>query len=167
MIRKRCKWPVAVLLLSQAPVFASALPEVHLAAAKNLQVDGRQSEAACIPLLLEFAAVSCEYCQLLEEEILKPILRNRDYDSRVLMRRVVVDAGSTLRGFDGKQVVARDLAHRYSVFVTPTLLFTDGSGNEIAERMVGVNTLEMYGGYLDQALDASVRKLRDSNPDCR
>ena len=45
--------------------------------------------------------------------------------------------------------------------MTPTLLFVDSQGRELAERMVGVTTLEFYGGYLDQAIDASSDKLRE------
>lgn len=162
-MRKWCKWPIALLLMSEASVNATELPPVSLSAVNNLQIDGHKAETACMPLLLEFSASACEYCDLLEEEILKPMLRNRDYDKRVLMRRIMVDSESTLTGFNGKPVTTGKLTYRYKVFVTPTLVFLDSEGNELAERMVGVNTLEMYGGYLDQALDASTQKLLESN----
>jgi len=127
----------------------------------NLNRESRQAEEACIPLLLEFASEHCEYCTLLEEEVLNPTLLNRDYDQRVLMRKLVIDRSGKLRDFNDKPVSAADLASRYKVFVTPTLLFLDSRGRELTERMVGVMTLEFYGGYLDQAMDASSKKLRD------
>ena len=127
----------------------------------DLHREGRQAEAACVPLLLEFAAEHCEYCTLLEEEVLDPTLLNRDYERRVLMRKVVIDRSGKLRDFNDTPVNATELASRYKVFVTPTLLFLDSQGRELAERMVGVTTLEFYGGYLDQAMDASSEKLRE------
>jgi len=138
----------------------SALPPVEIEPARDLAREAGRAGQGCRPLLLEFAAESCEYCALLEEEILKPLLRNRDYDSRVLIRRVILDDGSELTGFDGKPLSSADLADDYDVFVTPTLVFVDSRGRELAERMVGVTTLEMYGGYLDRALDRAAEKLR-------
>jgi thioredoxin-related protein len=129
--------------------------------ASNLHRESLEAERGCKPLLLEFAAISCSYCHLLEAEVLNPTLLNRDYDRRVLMRKLMVDNATRLTDFDGTgQVSAEQLASRYKVYVTPTLLFVDSRGREIAERMVGVTPLEFYGGYLDMALDASVDTLR-------
>ena len=50
--------------------------------------------------------------------------------------------------------------------MTPTLLFVDGSGQELTERMVGVTTLDFYGGYLDLALDRARANL-SNRPECR
>jgi len=148
----RCKWVsfvVAVALPNGAN--ASALNGMPLAS--DLRNEAAQAQAACIPVLLEFAADSCEYCVLLEEEVLKPMLLNRAYDQRVLVRKVALDGAARLRDFDGQSVNAAGLAKRYRVTVTPTLIFVGNRGEELAERMVGVTTLEFYGGYLDQALD--------------
>ena len=93
--------------------------------------------------------------------MLNPTLLNRDYERRVLMRKLMIDSATRLTDFDGAtEVSAQQLASRYKVYVTPTLLFVDSRGQEIAERMVGVTTLEFYGGYLDMALDASRETLR-------
>ena len=43
--------------------------------------------------------------------------------------------------------------------VTPTIILVDGAGKEIAKRQTGVNTVEMYGWYLDQAIDDAVLAL--------
>ena len=159
----RCKWLTAVgLILATLEVFAGT-PAGEVPLAKDLEREGRQAERACIPLLLEFSSLHCEYCTLLEDEVLKPTLLNRDYDRRVLMRKLVIDDASRLHDFDGKTIDASQLASRYKIFVTPTLVFVDRHGKELAERMVGVTTLEFFGGYLDQALDISREKLRTLN----
>ena len=45
-------------------------------------------------------------------------------------------------------------------YVTPTILFVDHTGRQLAERMVGINTIEMYGGYLDQCIDTALMHIR-------
>jgi len=161
----RCKWVAAgltvILAVTAAGSFAAGVP-----LARDLALAGRQAGRACVPLLLEFAADDCDYCTLLEEEVLNPTLLNRDYEQRVLMRKLVLDRGIKLRDFAGKSINASDLANQYRVFVTPTLLFVDSKGRELAERMIGVTTLEFYGGYLDQALDVAQEKLRKQT-ECR
>lgn len=160
MIPAVCKWLGLWTLLITGIVCASDdLIPVQLQLTDDLQAEGRAAERICVPLLLEFSSLSCSYCDLLEEEILKPILRNRSYQQRVRIRKVRLDSYRTLRDFDGRHTTAEKLAQRYRVFVTPTLLFVDRQGRELAERMVGVTTLELYGGYLDQALDQARQKL--------
>ena len=143
---------------------------VHMAGAAGIQLadnlheEGRQAERDCKPLLLEFSAASCGYCRLLEEEVLNPTLLDRDYDRRVLMRKVMIDGAERLTDFDGSDTInTSQLANRYNVHVTPTLLFVDSQGQELAKRMVGVTTLDFYGAYLDAALEISRDKLRAMN----
>ena len=144
----------AVVLLWVSGVHAVPL-------ASDLHTAGSEAESDCKPLLLEFSDSGCSYCHLLESEVLDPTLLNRDYDRRVLMRKLLLDSSTRLRDFDGDhRVSARQLADRYGISVTPTLLFVDARGEELTERMVGVTTLEMYGGYLDAALDAARAKLQ-------
>ena len=156
----RCKWVLPVVAAALAGI-ANANPVNDVPPASDLGNEASQAEGAYIPLLLEFAADSCEYCVLLEEEVLKPMLRNRDYDQRVLVRKVALDRAAQLRDFDGQKVSAAELAERYRIGVTPTLIFVDRRGEELAERMVGVTTLDFYGGYLDQALDSAAETLRE------
>lgn len=152
---------ILILLAFSGPAGAQTdLAPVEVTLARDLGWTMGRSAGSCRPLLLEFAAESCAYCELLEEEFLKPMLRNRDYDQRVTMRKLLLDGGTRLIDFDGKPVSAEKLARRYRVRVTPTLLFLDGRGRELTERMVGINTPDFYGGYLDQALETAAGKLR-------
>ena len=163
MKRNISKWIgllVAVPCLSAWGNVGAAVP-----LARNLEVAGQLAASDCKPLLLEFSAVACEYCRLLEIEVLNPTLLNRDYDRRVLMQKLLIDRPDRLKGFDGDPISAEQLAQKYRVFVTPTLLFVDAQGRELAERMVGVTTLDFYGGYLDIALENARRKLR-TRGDC-
>jgi len=38
--------------------------------------------------------------------------------------------------------------------------FFDPQGHEVADPIVGLVTVDYYGGYLDQAIDTSIAKIR-------
>jgi thioredoxin-related protein len=134
--------------------------EVEIPVASNLQADGQQARAARLPILLSFSALVCEYCRQLEDQFLRPMLISGEYSDRVLIRRVLLDNGYRTIDFSGERISTTQLSDRYKVYVTPTLLFLDGNGNELARRMVGINTPEMYGGYLDNCIDTALYVLR-------
>ncbi|MGB5442907.1 MAG: hypothetical protein WBN57_09800, partial [Gammaproteobacteria bacterium] len=98
---------------------------------------------------------------LLEEDFLQPMLLSGEYRDKIIMRKLVLDDGSRLRDFSGQRIDATRLSDRYRVYVTPTILFVDGNGKEIAERMVGINTPEMFGGYLDDCIETAWLMLRN------
>ncbi len=160
-MKRTGKWnlafPALVLTLISGALWASAAIQVPLG--KQLQQDARSSAHSDRPIMLVFAARYCHYCELLEEEILRPMLLSGDYEQQVIMRKLLVDSDLPIEDFDGHQRKPAELSRRYGIKVTPTVLFVDAAGNELAERMVGINTVEMYGGYLDAAIEEARGKL--------
>jgi len=134
--------------------------EIEVPLATDLQADGRQASEARLPVLLVFSAIACEYCRQLEDEFLRPMLISGEYTDRIVMRRLLLDNGSRVIDFSGERIATSQLSDRYKVYVTPTILFLAGNGREIARRMVGINTPEMYGGYLDNCIDTALYTLR-------
>lgn len=145
-----------------AEVEADDLPPVTLIAAKDLRSDSQQSHDARIPILLYFGSDYCTYCRYVEEEQLKPMLRNHVYDTKVMVRRVNMNDYGNITYIDGKTFSASELATFYRTSMTPTLIFIDADGHEIAPRLVGVSSRDFYGGDLDNSIDAALNKLRHS-----
>lgn len=127
----------------------------------SLYADAAQAGRDKLPIMLVFTGVVCSYCDELEEEIIQPMLRGGEYTDTVIIRKLVVDNGSRVTDFSGQRIDTADLAHEYGVFVTPTILFVDPDGYQLAERMVGINTVEMFGWYLDQCIESALLRLRD------
>lgn len=127
---------------------------------RDLHADGQVAAARTLPILLSFSTRDCGYCQLLEEDFLKPMLLSGLYENKILIRKVLIDEGQTLVDFDGRAVDADRMASRYRVHAVPTVVFVDAHGHELAERMVGINTVEFYGGYLDQNIDTALTQVR-------
>ncbi|MGH6627003.1 MAG: hypothetical protein ACRECD_10770 [Burkholderiaceae bacterium] len=64
-----------------------------------------------------------------------------------------------VRDFAGSLQAGAELAASWKVRVTPTVLFFNASGVELAERLAGVAVADFFGAYLDQALARARKKL--------
>ena len=135
------------------------LPYVELKYANDFSQLGEIAREQGKIILLEVSASHCEYCELLEEEFLKPMLRSGDYD-KVLIRKIDMDGYQTTIDFSGETTSPEAFTQRLNVKLTPTILFFDGHGNEISPRILGINSLDLYGGYLDDAIKNGLQKIK-------
>jgi hypothetical protein len=81
------------------------------------------------------------------------MLISGDYTERIIIREIILNPTVTLIDFNGSAIKTSKLTDKYSVEITPTLLFLGPDGNELAERIVGINTIELFSYYVDQAID--------------
>lgn len=128
----------------------------------DLQALGADAARRGVPIVLAVTRDECGYCETLKRDILEPMRIAGEDPRRVLIRELDVDSGAAVVGFDGAPSTAGAVAGAYDAPFTPTLLFVGPDGAEIAERMVGINTPEMYGWYLDRTIDAARAALPDS-----
>lgn len=116
-----------------------------------------------IPILLVVSQHHCPFCIQLKEEIIYPMLISGDYEDKVIITEILLDASGEMVDFSGNSVSPGVIADSYKVWVTPTLLFLDHAGREVHKRMLGVNTIEMYGYYLDESLAAALTAVREGD----
>ena len=161
------KWQSFVLILAFL-IPLSACSEPHSNRSNGLKVHEERDflslatmmEDKQVVLLLEFHADGCPYCIQLEEEFLQPMLLNKGYESKVLIRKLKRDSGSEIINFEGKRVTARFFANTYHITLTPTVLFLDSKGNEVVKRIIGINTPGLFGGRLDGGIEKALIKIR-------
>lgn len=155
---------VAILICYWAigPLAAGALEtdKAKVIATTRLDKVAAISATRRLPVLLVFSSNECPYCKLQEEEILKPMLISGEYDDKVIIRKVLIDEEVELVNFKGEHVSVDDFVSHYRVYVVPTIVFLDHRGRELAKRLIGINTIEMFGGDVDEAIDLSLKKLR-------
>jgi thioredoxin-related protein len=151
-------------LLCAAVSTAVVAAEVNVPEVKDFAAEGQKAEKQRLPILLMFAADYCAYCERLEEDFLKPMLRSGDYRDKVLIRKLHIDSSASIRDFDGATITPAEMGERYKVSVTPTVVFIDGDGVELAPKRVGLTTPDFYGGYLDDAISQALDILRRSQP---
>ncbi|MET0063518.1 MAG: thioredoxin fold domain-containing protein [Candidatus Thiodiazotropha endolucinida] len=123
-----------------------------------------KARADKVPILLMVSQDHCPFCHKLKREILNPMLISGDYDERVVISELLIDVGDEVINFEGKSVDPGSIASRYNIWVTPTLLFLDHQGKEVHKRMLGVNTIELYGYYLDESLKDSLAAVKQGEP---
>lgn len=140
---------------------AAAAAAVSVATTSNLRADARLAVQKQVPVLLVFTASDCGYCDLLESDILRPMLISGDYDNKVIIRKIVIDEQDSVHDFNGKAISTSALVKHYGIYVTPTMLFLDAQGKELSERILGINTPEMFGGRVDAAIAESLARLHD------
>lgn len=129
----------------------------------NLAADAALAAQSGMPLLLVFAQDHCEFCDRLDREFLNPAQATGAYNGKVLVRRFMMDSHSLVRDFSGAKQEASELAHAMKVYVTPTLIFVDGKGAELGPRIVGIDSGEFFGTYLDEAIDAARKRFAQGN----
>ena len=142
--------------------YEEVLPFVEIESVDNFAALTHKAKKNDKVILLEMSATYCGYCKTLEEEIIKPMLRSGDYEN-VLIRKLNIDSHYPMADLGGKKSSPFELSSRMGVYLTPTLLFLDGDGNEVGERIVGVNTLEMYGGYVDDAIEQGLKTINNTH----
>ncbi len=159
-------WPL-LFLLTFFPLVACAEspePKSGLIEETNFQQLALEMRDRRLPLMVEFYAEGCPYCLLLEEDFLEPMVDDPAYRDKILIRRVQLDLDDSLIDFQGKEVSASQFAMRYKAYLTPTLIFIDADGREVAEKIVGINTPSLFGGYLDIEIEKALNTVRAKSP---
>ena len=127
---------------SALPVPVSLPDAVETAAAKKK------------PLVLLISLPGCPYCELVRRNYLLPAQRDAGLQTWQLN---ITDRSTPLIGFDGKATTAAAQVAAWKAGFTPTVLFLGAAGQDLAERLVGLPSLDFYGAYLDDRL-ATARK---------
>jgi thioredoxin-related protein len=125
----------------------------------NFQQLSQQMKEKSLGLLLMFHAEHCPYCALMENEILSPMVKSGEYDDRILIRKLQIDEARDIKDFLGNTVEPSEISDAYNARLTPTLVFLDYKGQEKAKKMVGINTVELFGAYLDAEIDELVKSI--------
>lgn len=146
---------IAAVLVSTA----AAADGVTVPPAADLSADATRSSAACLPVILVVTREDCEFCARLKRAVIVPMILSGEYETRVIIRELNIDTDTPLVDFDGRSVTPLALAGRYDAMFTPTVLLVGPQGQELHERLLGINNDEMYLYYLDQAIGVAAKRL--------
>jgi len=150
---------IAPAVLLMITVFSAPLQSAPLQEADNFEELGQIMREKNIPLLLAFEADHCHFCTRLKAEHLQPMNNNEGYTKRILIRTIQMDGGNEIIGFNGDKISPAELSKQYKAFLTPTMVFLNDKGEEVAKRMLGYNSPDYFGLYLDQAIDAAEKTI--------
>lgn len=136
------------------------IPYVAIKSGADLEADTEQMREKQIPVLLFFSMEHCPFCNLVEEDYLKPMLRNADYANKVIIRKIKIDEGADVTDFTGKNRDAGEFSGEYNVSMVPTVVLVDANGKQLSPSIIGIANVHYYGGELDSAIDSSIHKIR-------
>jgi hypothetical protein len=128
-----------------------SLPDVAAAA-------GRRRE----PMVLLISLRGCPYCELVRRNYLLPARAEGLQVWQINMQ----DKQRPLIDFDGQTSNATAVIARLKIRLAPTVLFFNARGQEVAERLIGIASVDFYGAYLDERL-ASARQAVSAASDQR
>lgn len=162
-LNKLCvAWVLAIFALPGAPGL-NAEPKAGLKAgeitpASNLQTDAQTAQQLNKPLVIYVAAAYCTYCLRLERDVLNTVAASSAYQ-HIVLRRLLRDDTRPIIDFDGQGQSPASWVTRHDVPLSPTLLFVNARGEEIAPRLVGYQGPEFYWYYLDERIALATENL--------
>ena len=154
------RFALSLMLLAIASIKPLVAEYIRIQKVIDLESLGEMARDKSLPILIMFSQEDCPYCTIMEEAYLKPILRSGQYTDKVIIRKVKIDDMDTFTDFNGERVEADHLTSRYRAWVTPTLIFVNGDGKEMAPKLVGIGTEGFFAGDIDNAIDLALSKLR-------
>jgi len=167
------QWPrsltaIVVLLCLSLPGLAACVDESKkparlIALADSFVMDAGLSTERGLPVVVFVSQHGCRFCAALRKQVLLPMIRAGKLADRAIFRELSLDAGFTVTDFDGNDIAGRNFADRYAAVVTPTLLFLDARGVEIADKIVGIGNIEFYSFYFNRALESARSELNQQH----
>ena len=135
-----------------------------IAWAESFVMDATSSRDLELPIIVFVTQQGCQFCAALRRQVLYPMIRAGELSGKAIIREVSLDSGFTLQDFNGNEISGKRFSTGYAAVVTPTLLFLDASGKEIAEKMVGISNIEFYSFYLSKSIESASEHLK-KNPE--
>jgi len=129
-------WLVSSLMIS----VSAELPK-----AENLQADAQQAITDKKPIVLFFTLPNCSYCRIVRYNYFLPLLKQRTGNDQPIIREISVTGQNRVILFDGQRVTEAELAGRYKVQMTPTVLFVNHEGEVLGNSILGGD----HNNYID------------------
>ena len=128
----------------------------------NLQELATISKQNNLPMMLTFVAEWCEFCHLLGSEVLDPMALGGLYEGKYMyMRYVSIDDPEPIPGVDGKPIIKDKWADIYDAELTPTMIFIDSTGKQVAPPIVGIANIEFYTILIHKALNIAYKNMNN------
>jgi thioredoxin-related protein len=124
--------------------------------ARNLAGQLRGSGTTGEPLVLLVSLPGCPWCELLRRNYLAPMRA----EGLPAFQITVNDRKRPVANFQGVSSHGADIAQVYQAKLTPTVMFLNAQGVEIAPRIAGVASADLVGAQLDNALVTARQQLR-------
>ena len=144
---------LAASVLGGSPAFAA---DTALPVPTSLPKAGTLAVGKGEPLVLLVSLPGCPYCEMVRRSYLLPLR----VEGLPAWQINTTDSASPLEGFNGQRSSGAEFTREMRIRITPTVLFLDAGGHELAPRLEGFTSLDFYGAYLNDALASARQALK-------
>jgi len=125
---------------------------------KDFQSLGQRACKENKVMVVMISRESCPYCLKLKKQIFMPEVRGGELNDKWLLRELLIDSGDKHIDFNGNEIESVSYARKIKATLTPTVLFLDKDGKELAERIVGTGgAFEFYSFYLNKKVNQALK----------
>jgi thioredoxin-related protein len=154
-----------ILVWAAILAWGISLPATSLAAgglvhARDFKADAREAARRQVPVLVLFTSPGCHYCEQVKRDYVGPLHKDPAYRNKVIIRELEVGSTRPLVLFDGTKSTEGAFAAEHKVFMVPTIKVFDTRGEEASEPIIGLLSPDYYFGYIQNAIDDGMRKVR-------
>lgn len=150
---------VAILAWAATGALAEGVPY-----AEDLAKDAALARSFKGVVMLAFVSDYCPYCKVVLNEFMIPTSRNRDYDTKLVMRQIETGSGRMMRDFDGSRISHKDFAAKHGAYLVPTVAVFSPAGKPLVKPLAGLSTVDFYGYYFNEAIENGLAAMRQPTP---
>jgi thioredoxin-related protein len=146
----------AAILASWAFAASAAEP---LPFARDLAADGRNARETGRVIVVLYGTADCPYCRRVRDGFLGPMHASAEGAKRVLVREIEVDGQREALDFDGRPKTHAELGKGRRVKIVPYVVFLGPQGEPLADPLIGISSVDLYGELLERRIETARAKL--------
>ncbi len=151
------RWLLALVLtlgVAQHVALAADIPH-----AIDLERSARAAATEGKVLVVLYGTATCPWCAKVRRNYLAPLART----GAAVVIEIDLEHAMPLKDFSGRATDHRTFARSQQVRVMPTVAMYGGSGEALAEPLIGMSSEDFYGAYLEERLAIATSNLK-KNP---
>jgi thioredoxin-related protein len=122
----------------------------------NLRTAGHEAQGRGEPLVLMVSLPGCPWCELLRRNYLTPMRA----EGMAAFEFMITERKQRIADFQGQSITPAAWSEARKISITPTLLFFNAQGQEIAPRIEGVASADFIGAILDERLTTARERIK-------
>ena len=130
---------------------------------ENWQSLSRNALETNLPIVVLLERSNCSYCEVVRKEFLNPLSKSARYKNKIVFARVSLDDGQQLINRLGEMISTEQFANQYGSKFSPTVLFLDGQGKQLADKLIGLSGRDYYGFYLEQGIEKALSSINPNS----
>jgi thioredoxin-related protein len=151
--------PALIVLIFVTATGVSIAQTEGLQTVTDFRIEAKAAQKIKAPILVLFMSNTCHYCEIVLQDFLLPMQRDRSYDNKVILRQIETGSREKLIDFNGQITSQGAFASKHKAWGVPTVMLFDSQGNELTS-IAGLLTVDYYLAYLDNAINESQEKIK-------